>query len=344
MKFIFSILLIVLFSFTKGTAQDKYKIATIAFYNLENLFDTINDTTKILSTDFTPDGPKHWDTKKYYRKLSHLSDVIPLIGADLTHTAPAILGVSEIENETVLKDLINMPKLKPYGYKIIHYESPDRRGIDVGLLYNPKVFTPLLSKNIPLTIPDKPHFYTRSQLLVTGILDGDTVSFIVMHWPSRRGGEKRSRPLRNAAADLCRAIADSILQKNPQAKIIMMGDLNDDPTSPSLKKHLKATDKKDLLTKGYFFNPMLTFYRKGIGSLAWHDSWNLFDNIILTPGAVLGNKTSYRFYQAHIFNKPFLTNTEGKFKGYPHRTFAGDNFIDGYSDHFPAYIYLIKKL
>ena len=271
-----------------------------------------------------------------------MSEVISQIGVDKAQEPPAVIGVSEIENITVLQDLINTPKLKPYDYHIVHYDSPDRRGVDVALLYRPKYLEIINSKSYRLTVPGKPDFKTRDQLLVSGLLDGEQFYFIVNHWPSRYGGEKRSRPLRNAAADLCRSIADSLLKLDAGAKVIMMGDLNDDPVNPSLKIHLKATDDKTKLADGYFYDPMITLYRKGIGSLAWLDSWNLFDNMILTP-ALLKDE-GYHFYQAHVFNKKFLTNDEGRYKGYPFRTFVGNNFMGGYSDHFPAYLFLVKKI
>jgi len=329
-------------SIANVSAQEaKYKIATVAFYNSENLFDTI-DEPNVKDEEFTPQGSKRWNTKKYNIKLAHLSEVISKIGVDKAQEPPAILGISEVENISVLKDLINTPKLKPYNYHIIHYDSPDRRGIDVALLYRPKYFKVIDSKSYRLTVPDKKDFRTRDQLLVSGLLDGEQIYFIVNHWPSRYGGEKRSRPLRNDAADLCRSIADSLLKVDANAKVIMMGDLNDDPVDPSLKNHLKATDDKSLLSKGYFYNPMITLYKEGIGSLAWHDSWNLFDNMILTPALL--KDSGYHFYQAHVFNKKFITTDEGRYKGYPFRTFSGDNFIGGYSDHFPVYLFLVKKI
>ncbi len=334
-------IILFVFSFYNHSQAQQYKIVTVAFYNLENLFDTI-DEPNVRDEEFTPQGNKQWNTKKYDIKLEHLSEVISQIGVDKAKEPPAIIGVSEVENISVLQDLVNTPKLKPYNYHIIHYDSPDRRGIDVAFLYRPKYFKPLSSVKYRLTIPDKPDFRTRDQLLVSGLLDGEQFYFIVNHWPSRYGGEKRSRPLRNAAADLCRSIADSLLNLNANAKVIMMGDLNDDPVNPSLKIHLKATDDKSKLSEGYFYDPMITLYKQGIGSLAYHDSWNLFDNMILTPALL--KHSGYYFYQAHIFNKKFMTNEEGRYKGYPFRTFVGNNFLGGYSDHFPAYLFLIKKI
>lgn len=331
----------ILFVFNLGYGQETiYKIGTIAFYNLENLFDTI-DQPEVNDEEFTPQGIKSWNTKKYYLKIDHLSDVISQIGTDVTKEPPAIIGVSEIENKQVLIDLVHSKTLKPFNYQIVHYNSPDRRGVDVALLYRPKYFKLTESKSFRLTIADKLDFKTRDQLLVSGLFDGEQMYFIVNHWPSRYGGEKRSRPLRNAAADLCRSIVDSLLAMDTSVKVITMGDFNDDPVDPSLTKHLKATDDKNLLADGYLYDPMITLYKKGIGSLAWRDSWNLFDNMILTPALL--EDSGYHFYQAHIFNKKFLTNKEGQYKGYPFRTYVGNTFMGGYSDHFPAYLFVVKK-
>jgi len=190
------------------SAQEKqYKVATIAFYNLENLFDTL-DTPDKNDFEYTPEGVKKWDSKKYISKLENMSKVIAQIGAELTKTAPAIIGVSELENRTVLEDLVNTPALKNYNYKIAHFESPDRRGVDVALLYQSSIFKVTNSVSATLKIEGMDDFYTRDQLVVSGILAGEKIHFIVNHWPSRYGGEKRSKPLRNAAADLTRSIAD----------------------------------------------------------------------------------------------------------------------------------------
>ena len=340
-KIYFVVFVLFFYSFVLQAQQHRYKIVTVAFYNLENLFDTINNPN-VKDEEFTPQGSKQWTSGKYFHKLNNLADVISKIGVDKAQEPPAIIGVSEIENINVLKDLVNTKKLKSYHYQIIHYDSPDRRGVDVALLFRNEYFKVTDSKTYRLTIPDKPDFKTRDQLLVAGILDNEQIYLIINHWPSRYGGEKRSRPLRNAAANLCKHIADSLLVIDPEAKIIIMGDLNDDPDSPSLKKYLKITLDTTLLSKGYFYNPMITLYKKGIGSLAYRDSWNLFDNIILSPAFLKHN--GYYFYQAHVFKQNFMLNNEGRFKGYPFRTFVGNNFMGGYSDHLPVYMFLIKKI
>ncbi len=329
-------------------SQDKstYKINTIAFYNLENLFDTINDP-KTYDDDRTPDGKDHWTEKKYKDKLKKMAKVISEIGLEVTKNTPAIIGVAEIENREVLEDLVNEPSLLSKDYGIIHFDSPDKRGIDVALLYQKKLFRPKNKSTHELLIYDKENrtkrIYTRDQLLVSGYLDGDLIHIIVNHWPSRRGGEHRSSYKRNQAANLNKKIIDSLFDINPYAKIITMGDLNDNPDNSSVKKILAAKSKKeDVKLKG-LFNPMASIMKKGVGSLASRDRWNLFDQIILSKSFLIGNYSSYQYYKAGVFNDNYLINTKGKFKGYPYRSFANGVYIGGYSDHFPVYIYLIKE-
>ncbi len=329
----------------------QYEVAGVGFYNLENLFDTIvdPDTNKILQDDFTPFGKKNFNSQKYYQKLDKLSEVISKLGTKYIPDGLAILGVSEIENRAVLEDLAATAKLKSRNYKIVHHESPDARGIDVGLLYNPKYFEVLNSKVFHLeTYKEKDtvkHFRTRDQLLVTGKLNGERIHIIVAHWPSRRGGEKRSAPRRIAAGELARSIVDSILVAEPKAKIIFTGDLNDDPVNKSVKIAMHTVSKIKKVKEGTLYNPMETFYKNGIGTLAWRGAWNLFDQLILSPNLITKDNDfdTYKFFKAVVFNEEFLKNSTGNFKGYPHRTYVGPNFINGYSDHFPVFMLLVKE-
>ena len=323
--------------------QKQYKVVTIAFYNLENLFDTL-DTPDKNDFEYTPEGRNKWDSDKYWAKQKNMSEAIAQIGADLTKTAPAIVGVSEIENKIVLEDLVKMPALAPYKYEIVHYESPDKRGIDVALLYQKDVFKVTNSVSATLKIEGRDDFFTRDQLVVSGVLDGEEMYFIVNHWPSRSGGEKKSRPLRNAAADLTRSLADSIMAINIDAKIVIMGDLNDDPNNESLLKHLNAKKTIKDTKQGDLFNTDYPLFEQGIGSLAYRDQWNLFDQIIISHGLLSKDKSSYSFYKAFIFNAEFLKEQSGQYKGYPLRTHGGGVYKNGYSDHFPSYIYLIKEV
>lgn len=326
------------------SAQDKqYKIGCIAFYNTENFYDTI-DNPNTQDEEFTPGGLDKWNSKKYYTKLEHLSEVISQIGDEFVKGGPVVLGLSEIEDSAVLVDLVKQPLLKASNYGIVEYDSPDRRGVDVALLYQKDHFKLINSRPVPLTIAGKPDFKSRDQLVVYGKFDGEPMYFIVNHWPSRRGGEKRSAGLRNAAADLTKSIVDSIQKIDSTSKIIIMGDLNDDPVNNSLVKHLKAKgDVKETGSKD-LFNPMYNLYKKGVGSLAYRDNWNLFDQIIVSGTLIGDDKSTYKFYQAKIFNKNFLTQKDGAFAGYPFRTYVGSTWQGGYSDHFPAYIFLAKEV
>ncbi|MBN2683268.1 MAG: endonuclease/exonuclease/phosphatase family protein [Bacteroidales bacterium] len=328
-----------------STAQNEknFRIGCIGFYNLENLFDTL-DTEDVRDTEFTPLGDKKWNSAKYYEKLDNMANVISQIGTDLTPDGVAILGISEIENRTVVEDLVKQEKLKGRKYEIVHYDSPDKRGVDVGLIFQPKYFKLKNSASYTLKIEGMDDFYTRDQLLVSGEFDGEMIHVIVNHWPSRRGGEKRSRPLRNAAADLTKSICDSILNLDKNAKIIIMGDLNDDPNNESVKLHLKTVSEKEEVKEGVFYNTMEGLFKKGVGSLAYRDAWNLFDQIIISPGLVKDENNGYIFHKSFVFNKKFLMQAEGQYKGYPLRTYVGSTYKGGYSDHFPTYIFIVKEI
>lgn len=324
-------------------AQKAFKVGVVAFYNLENLFDTINDPNKN-DEEFLPDGQNRWNTEKYNIKLERLSEAIEGIGADVSPFGAHILGVSEIENRNVIEDLIATDRLKDRNYQIIHYDSPDRRGVDVAMLYQADFFKPTNTKSYFLAVDGMPHFLTRDQLVVSGLFDGEEMHFIVNHWPSRYGGEKRSRPLRMAAAALNRHIVDSLLLLNSEAKIVVMGDLNDNPTNKSVLEVLSAKAEKTNLKSGELYNPFYELYRKGIGSNAYRDAWSLFDQLIISQALIGDDFESYQMKYAKVYFKSEMTQSSGRFKGYPFRTFAGGVFLGGYSDHFPAYIVLIKEV
>ena len=341
------LILICKISFSQKSSSTSLNLECIAFYNLENLFDTIvdPDTNKILQEDFTPFGKKNFNTEKYNAKLKNLAKVIDTLGKEVTPLGASIIGVCEIENRLVLEDLVKQKSIADKNYKIVHHEGPDRRGIDCALLYDPLHFKLISSKSIPLHMPNDNRFKTRDQLLVTGELIGEKMHFIVNHWPSRRGGESKSRPKRIQAAILCKSIVDSIQNVEKNAKIIIMGDFNDDPTSPSIKDILKAKANPEMVRKDQLFNAMGNHFKQGIGTLAYRDQWNLFDQFIMTSSLLDFEKkyNDFTFYKSVVFNKSFLKNQKGNFKGYPYRTFVGSSFLGGYSDHFPVYIFLVKK-
>jgi hypothetical protein len=319
-------------------AQKQVKAAVIAFYNLENLFDTIDDP-RINDAEFLPGGVNGWTTNRYNLKLKNMSEVISQIGSEVVKGGPTLIGVSEIENELVLRDLIAMPALQNSGYDIVHFDSPDKRGVDVGLLYKKKDFSVVNVTSTRLLMPSDTGFYTRNQLCVTGNLDGETISIIVNHWPSRGNSE----PYRLAAAALSRHLADSLYKINSDAKIFIEGDLNDDPVDKSVSEVLGAQGKRDKVREKGLFNPMWELFRQGIGSLAYRDSWNLFDQIIISEPLIRNNASGWRLYKTQVFNKPFLITREGQYAGYPFRTFAGGAFAGGYSDHLPVYLIIVKE-
>ena len=329
-------------------AQDasSFKITTVAFYNLENLFDTENDPLTF-DDDRTPEGKDHWTEEQYRDKLVKLSQVLSDIGRDKTQKAPSIIGVCEAENRKVLEDLVNQKALLDANYGIIQFDSPDQRGIDVALLYQKSVFIPTHYKAVPLFIYDEidvsKRVFTRDQLVVSGMLDGDKISIIVNHWPSRWRGEEKSRYKRIRAGALNKRIIDSLFSEDPYAKIITMGDFNDNPTDASIKDILKTHKKRRRTGFKQLYNPMEKMYQKGIGTVAHRDSWSLFDQIIVSHELVKKEYTSYRFFKAGIYNKPYLINSGGKYKGYPFRSYVNGSYSGGYSDHLPVFIHLIKE-
>ena len=322
-----------------------YQIRTIAFYNLENLFDTIDD-------------PDLWDERSpimemkgnraeaYWKKINNMAKVIADIGTQEAKSPPALIGVAEVENKSVLEDLVNAPHLKKYHYGIIHYDSHDKRGIDVALLYQPRYFKPTVHKSYNVKLYDAGNrVYTRDQLLVSGILDGEMIHVIVNHWPSRRGGEARSRPMRMGAASYNKRMIDSLQKMYESPKIIGMGDLNDDPINASMKKVLQATGIKKEVKEGGIYNPMEDMFRRGLNTLGYRDNINLFDQIFMTSPLLAKDKdySHWEFYKAKIFNPNYLINPKGRYKGYPYRSWSNGTFTGGYSDHYPVYIYLIRK-
>ena len=316
----------------------------IAFYNLENCYDTIDDP---LTTDeeFTPLGNRHYTAEIMRHKLSNLSRVISELGPTGREYPPDLLGVAEVENSAVLQELVRLPLLARARYRIIHHESPDPRGIDVALLYQSTSFQPLEHRPLSVSLPGgtKQVRFTRDILYVKGLLDEDTFHILVNHWPSRRGGEVRSAPARMAAAKICRHFIDSLESVHPHSAIIVMGDLNDDPDSRSIVRWLGASGKKEDDGNNILFNPWVAFYQKGIGTLANKDRWGLFDQILFSRSLLFSGKKSWYWGRADICRKPYLSENQGRFKGYPMRTWDGNRYRGGFSDHFPTYITLIKK-
>jgi hypothetical protein len=342
----FTVLIISFLSFQllygqPGETKKSILPVCIGFYNVENLFDTIHQSGDA-DLEFTPDGSKRWDTAKYYEKLDRLAEVISRIGLEHTPDGPAILGLCEIENAQVLSDLVKHEYLKDRNYQVVFVRGRDRR-INNAFLYNPYYFVHKETASVPV-ITDDPEFRTRDHLIISGMLMGEYVHFVVSHWPSRVGGESRSLPLRIAAAEVARAAIDSIKTIDVHAKIILMGDLNDDPTDPSVVDYLNSSGDHSKLEPGQLYNPFMEKYKRGIGSLAYRNSWNLFDQILVSQSLMDTEAATLTFKNAKVFNKPFLRQHTGRFRDYPFRSFAGNAYLGGYSDHFPIYIFLIREV
>lgn len=340
----FYLLLLLLVAGAVTHAQTTYRSAIISFYNLENWYDTIfhgsND-----DVTFTPNGIKAYTGKVFNDKLTKLARVLSQIGTHINPDGPAILGVAEIENKRVLDTLLRHPLIGARGYRYVHYDSRDFRGIDVALVYNPKYFKVEKSRPVFVKIPagTKDAVYTRDILWVKGWLDGERVQLFVNHWPSRSGGQKRSEPARMAAAATVRNWIDSLEIIDPGVKTIMMGDLNDNPVDNSITKGLKARGDMKNLKPDELYNPWITMYKNGMGTLAYQDAWSLFDQVLLSASFLDTTQPGFFYYKHEIFKAPYMIESMGRYKGYPMRSYNGDVYRGGYSDHFPVYVVLLKR-
>ncbi|MDC7997069.1 endonuclease [Gilvibacter sediminis] len=301
----------------------------IAFYNLENLFD-LHDDPYTLDDDFTPKSEKRWNRKRYEKKLKKLGSVIAKIGADELGEPPAIVGIAEVENKTVIRDLVGSKHLRKLGYRYVHFDAPDERGIDTALLYRDTHFEVLESKTIAVLIhnPDGERDYTRDILYVKGLLDGAPVHLMVNHWPSRRAGAELTEYKRIKAAQTCLEMVHEVRASEPEADLVIMGDFNDNPDSASIKEHLVPES---------FYNPMEKLHTRKRGSSKYRDSWYLFDQILVSESLRSKDKFGLRFEQAEIFDPIYLREYSGRFKGNPFRTYVGKKHLGGFSDHFPVY-------
>ena len=338
---VFLSLFAVLFT-AQAQGQKKYEVYSVGFYNLENLFDTIHDAGKN-DYEFLPDGANKWGTLKYTNKLKNMATVLNEMATDVVPIGMAAVGVSEIENSRVLADLVNHEILAPRGWDFIHIEGPDRRGVDCGLLYNPKLFKPINSKLAPYTTVDNDTTYkTRGFLIVSGEMGGEVVHIIVNHWPSRYA----KSPARERAGVLVRALKDSIMAEMPDTKVLIMGDMNDDPDDKSMKKCLGAVrEKEDIKTASDLYNPWWNILRKkGMGTLKYKGKWNLFDQVILSGNLIGTDRSTLKLYKTEIFSRNYMFQEEGRYKGNTKRTHAGGVWLNGYSDHLPVIVYLIKEV
>ena len=311
------------------------RTATVAFYNLENLFDTQDDPA-INDQDFLPTSALKWDDARYRTKLTQMASVIEQLGSP---NGPDVLGVSEVENRKVLQDLVAQPALASRKYQVIHFDSPDPRGIDVALIYKPDRFQPTSQRAVPLPLPDTT-MGTRDVLLVSGKLNGESITFMVNHWPSRRSGSVSVRR-RYAAADLVRGLVDAELQVNPQARILLMGDFNDYPTDSSITQHLRASYDAKNLPNGQLFNALYDAHQRGEGTHFYRQKGTVLDQMMLSPG-LMGNDGLHFIGTGNIYKPARLLSTEEKYRGEPLRTYGGKKYLGGFSDHLPVYLTLTK--
>ena len=334
--------LLLLFVTLSATAQEKrYEVYGVGFYNLENLFDTIHDYGKN-DYEYLPDGTNKWGTLKYTNKLKNMATVLNEMATDVIPVGMAAVGVSEVENARVLEDLVNHEVLAPRGWDFVHIEGPDKRGVDCALLYNPQLFKPVNSKLAPYTTEENDTTYkTRGFLIVSGEMGGELVHIIVNHWPSRYA----SSPARERAGVLVRDLKDSLLAEMPESRVIIMGDMNDDPDDKSLKTCLGALRNKDDVENATdLYNPWWDILRRrGHGTLKYRGKWNLFDQVILSGNLVNNDRSTLELYKTEIFSRNYLFQQEGRYKGNTLRTHAGGVWLNGYSDHLPVIVYLVKE-
>ena len=335
----------VLFS-APASAQKKFSVYAIGFYNVENLFDTTHDEGKN-DYDFTPTGSYQWNEMKYRHKLHNMASVLAEMGTDvLPNVGCAAIGLAEVENDHVMNDLTAQPELAARGYKYVHIEGPDHRGIDCALIYNPKLFTVRDTKLVPYVydLPKDSTRATRGFLTVSGTLAGEHVTIIVCHLPSRGAGSY----YREIGGKQLKVLKDSLLREDPKVKVLVMGDMNDDPTNKSMYECLSAKPEIKEVGSNDMYNPWYNvLVKEGTGTLQYQGKWNLFDQIIMTPNLL--NKAGKRdfselkFWKNQIFRRDYLLQESGKYKGNTKRTTAGGVWLDGYSDHLPVVTYFVKQ-
>ncbi len=312
--------------------KKKPNLHTIAFYNLENLFGTIDDPNT-MDDDFTPKGFKKWTPKRYKKKIYKLAKTISEIGVDSTERPPVLVGIAEVENEKAIQDLINAEPLRKTAYHYVHYDSPDERGIDTGLLYHKDYFEVLFSEPIALMVynAEGERDTTRDILYVHGKLNGEEVHVFVNHWPSRRTGDIETDYKRVEAANTIKLKMTQIEEQIVSPNYIIMGDFNDNPNSNSIQLLVRDSN---------LYNPMEKLRSPERGSANYRRSWSMFDQILVSHNFFNYEKGTHSFAHANIFDDKLLTEWKGKYKGTPFRTYAGRKYIGGYSDHFPVYIQL----
>ena len=357
-KYIFALFL--LLAVIPAARAQKGSSYVIGFYNLENLFDTYHDEGKN-DYQYLPDGSNEWTEVKYVKKLHNMAHVIAEMAKDngRYHT---VLGVSEVENRHVLEDLVAEPEIADANFQIIHYDGPDRRGVDCALLYRPEQMQVVSSESIPFDFNSekitfemdeeaKDNFRTRDILMVHGIIGGEHFAFYVCHLPSRIGG--KGQDLRARGGEIAYEHARKMEAEFPGIKIVVMGDMNDNPTDDSMAVYLRGREDINEMEEEDFFSPFLSMFKAGYGTLAYRGEWNIYDCILVNYNLAHAPKGTLRIqplikkkkkqFYGRVFQKPFMTHQSGQYAGTPFRTFSGGQFIGGYSDHYPTYIVVSSK-
>ncbi len=356
-KTILVLFALILLALPQRADAQKHQSYVVGFYNLENLFDTYHDDGKN-DYEYLPDGANQWTDEKYAKKLQNMAKVIAEMKKD-NGVWHAILGVSEIENRHVLEDLVVEPAIEAANYQIVHYDGPDRRGVDVGLLYRPEIFKVIASESIPFTFfpsridwsawtqEEMDAFRTRDVLMVRGTIDGEMFAIFVAHLPSRLGG--KGADLRPRGAEIIYQRSMQLQKEFPGIKIVVMGDMNDNPTDPSMTDFLRGKESIKDVTDEDFFDPFLSMIKAGYSSLYYRGEGNIFDIVMVNNALANAPEGTFqiqpilkRKFYGRVFSKPFMTNQSGQYKGTPFRTFSNGAFVGGFSDHYPTYI-VIKK-
>ena len=348
-----AVLLALFAACTPGISEDAY---VIGFYNVENLFDTEHDADKN-DLAFTPEGENNWTPDKYERKLSNIASVISGM-AETNGRWHTVLGLAEVENERVLRDLVSREEIAGAGYRFVHFESPDVRGIDCALLYRPDEFSVLEARVLPFsfdspggivfdkTPAEQADFRTRDVLCVRGELDGELFAVYVGHYPSRLGD--KGADLRCRASEIIYEDIRAQEALYPGIKVVVMGDMNDNPGDESLAVWLHGRETIEEMQEGDLFSPFLRMHKDGFGTEEYRGEWNIFDCIFVNGALADPADGSLRIcksddtHYGHVFNPPFLVQQEGRYAGTPFRSFSGGQFIGGYSDHYPTYIVISK--
>lgn len=317
----------------KKTLKKEY---TVVSYNVENLFDTLDDPT-IPDEEFLPLSEKKWDSARYQIKLNDLVRVISELNPK---ELPEIVGLVEVENRAVLEDLIQTAALKDQNYAIIHEESPDYRGIDVAMIYRKDAFTEISHETLPVVFPDDPEFKTRDILHVTGKLRHKIVHVFVNHWPSRIGGDEKTEPKRVLAASVLKRRTDELLAEDPKARIIIMGDMNDEPANKSLNTILGAAAPG---SGSGLVNLMLPDDIAGLGTYFYSGNWNMLDNMVVSDAVLKSRGMAVENNKGTVFSSDWMIYTNKNGDKTPNRSYVGNKYVGGVSDHFPVYFRMLVK-